>query len=440
MAGWLYNWRRLTGGLLGAKHLQHSLPAMIDQAAVSLASFATVAILGRYGGESVLGRYYLPLTILLWLTNIQGELVTSAYAVYRQRMHGAEAEQYSGSVVVIEMIVASAATGIFLLLAIAAAHQWLFSELLPCFLVLCVAAPFWQFRAFCRYFSFANLDFVSPLVMDLVTTVAQMVLLASLAAAGMLSAAHAHAVLGVASALGVMTLLVTNRPKFSVRWVRVWQDWKRNWSFTRWALASQLIGCASPYIVPWLAATRLGNDAAGLYAAGVNLCGIASLFILGIAHALTPHAARAYASGGPSRLVRVLWQSALAFAAGVGTFVLTVAFGGDYLMQLLYGARFSGMHLVITFLALATFSNSMAIVAGNGLWAMDRPRTNLWADLVTLAVTLLLAWSWCHLWGLAGIAGAVLAGNTAGAATRMWLLWQAVREEWRKAVPVGESL
>ncbi len=423
-------WKCFVSGLLRAEHLRRSIPAMLDQALVSLAAFATVAILARAVGEAELGYYYLPFTVLLWTTNLQGELVTSAYAVYRQRMRGQELAEYTGSVVFIELLVAASATLIFALLALVARNHPVGTS----FAVLCIAGPLWQIRAFCRYFSFANFRFGSPLFMDLVTTAVQVLLMLLLAWLGALRAPVAHAVLGLASAAGIATFLSLFRTPICIRPRRVWQDWKRNWSFTQWALASQLIGCATPYVIPWLVDWRLGEQAAGRYAAGVNLCGIASLFVLGIAHSLTPHAAKAFSDGGVPALRRVLAQTTLAFIAGLGTFAFGIALMGDQLMQMLYGGSFAGMQTVVTLLALAALINSLAIVAGNGLWAMDRPRTNLWADAVTCFVTLTIAWFGCQVWGLAGAAAAILTGNLAGTLTRLGLLWLSFHEQIRLAV------
>jgi O-antigen/teichoic acid export membrane protein len=427
---WLRGVTRTLYDLIAEEHLRRSVVAMLDQAVVSLAAFATVAILGRVAGQAELGRYYLPFTILLFAVNIQGELVTSAYAVYRQRRGGKELRQYSGSVVVFE--------GISLILgAVVFFGCWLVSSwtsgpdsLRECFLLLIVAGPLWQLRAFCRYYAFANLQFATPLIMDAVTTVVQIGILILLARSSQLTASTTYIALAVACAVGVATWVSVGRPVIEVRTERLWTDWKENWAFSRWALASQVIGCTTPYVIPWLVANGLGQAEAGTYAACVNLCGIATMFVLGIAHSLTPHAARAYATGGLDRLRRVLVRSATAFAFGLGCYCLIMFLVGEPLMGLLYGPRFTDTQWVLNLLALATLANSMAIVAGNGIWALDCPRANLWGDLVTLVVTVGAAIMLLPVAGLLGVAGAVLLGNALGAATRVTvlaMLWKKVR-------------
>lgn len=415
-------WLQRPLALLAEEHLRKSVLAMVDQAVVSLAAFATVAILGRFAGQSELGRYYLPFTILLFTVNVQGELVTSAYAVYRHRRTGRQLREYSGSVMVFEGVMAFTGMCLFWGLWAASRYGWMPRELADCFFVLGLAAPAWQIRAFLRYYSFANLQFFAPLVMDSVATVSQLVILFSLVGAGWLLASTVHAALGVACLLGVAAWVAYDRPKVRINRSRLWRDWKENWSFSRWALVSQLIGCGAPYVVPWLVARHLGHPAAGVLAACTNLCGISTMFVLGIAHSLTPHAARAYATGGVAHLRRVLWRSAIAFAVGLTLFCMVMFFSGEFLMGALYGPQFTDTGWTLVLLSLATLANSMAIVAGNGLWAIDRPRANLWADAVTLLVTLGATEILLPVAGVAGVAGAILLGNSLGAATRVGVL------------------
>ena len=61
---------------------------------------------------------------------------------------------------------------------------------------------------------------------------------------------------------------------------------------------------------------------------------------------------------------------------------------GDQPAVLVYGERCGGTGLILALAAASMLANSLSITAGNGLWALERPRANFAADACTLAVTM----------------------------------------------------
>src|SRR6185295_17625777 len=72
---------------------------------------------------------------------------------------------------------------------------------------------------------------------------------------------------------------------------------------------------------------------------------------------------------------------------------------------------------ILFVLALGLLANSLGIVAGNGLWAIDQPRSNFFADVCCLLITLVAA-TLIIPFGTLGAALAILAGTTSGAVVR----------------------
>jgi O-antigen/teichoic acid export membrane protein len=120
-------------------------------------------------------------------------------------------------------------------------------------------------------------------------------------------------------------------------------------------------------------------------------------------------------------------RTAATFSIGVGTFCITIVLFGELAMTSIYGPSFSGTHLAVTLLALGVLTNSFAIVAGNGLWAVDRPQANLIADATVLLVTLGAAALLIHPYGILGAASATLIGSAAGAITRFIVFRRVLR-------------
>jgi O-antigen/teichoic acid export membrane protein len=216
-------------------------------------------------------------------------------------------------------------------------------------------------------------------------------------------------------------------------------DWKHNWTFARWSLASFLIASTTPVLMPWIVALTHGKAATGALGACVTLINVAGIYVTGVSNMLTPRAARAFTHGGRAELSGVLKRTALLFLATLGTFCLAVVLAGDLPTTLVYGSRFSGMSTVLTLLAVSMLVNSMGITAGNGLWAMERPAANFAADLCCFAATVGAAAILVGPLGVLGAAAAILAGTGAGAAVRFFTLVRLLADADRSAVAGGPA-
>jgi O-antigen/teichoic acid export membrane protein len=181
------------------------------------------------------------------------------------------------------------------------------------------------------------------------------------------------------------------------------------------------------YLAPWLIAWTHGEAATGVLAACVTVVNVVGMFVTGVSNALTPRAARAYSTGGMASLRTVLMESLAVFLVTIGGFCAFLALTGDLLVTFVYGDRFAGAALVLLLLALQMLMNSLGIVAGNGLWAVNRPRANFLADVATLVASAGAMALSIPGYGVTGAAFGLLAGTTIGAAIRTWTLLQMLR-------------
>jgi O-antigen/teichoic acid export membrane protein len=248
-----------------------------------------------------------------------------------------------------------------------------------------------------------------------------------------MTAAGAYVVLGIACAIPVAGWWWRKNIDVAFAPQRFWEDWRQNWTFSRWSLASQIVGTLPAQVLPWCLAQAHGVAVTGVFAACASLTGIAMMFVLGMANALTPQAAQAFSQGGVPALRRVMRRTALIFAVTVGLFCITIAIGGELVMQLFYGSRYGGVHLAFALLSCGVLTNSLAIVAGNGLWAVNRPRANVIADVCILCVTVSAAFFLVGPWGITGAATATLLGNTAGMLARALIARRVLAQVARSA-------
>ena len=416
---------RLLRQIRGSSLLTKSGLSVFDQGVVSGTSFATSVLLGRFATQDELGVYYLALSVFYFARGIQEQVVCAPYMIYCGRKGEHERAEYAGSALVHQCVV-MLVTAVVLLVALAAG-------ILPAgaqtaFWLLVVAAPLMLVREFARQMSFAHLDLVRATILDVATSLLQFAALVVLAATGGLTITAALATLAVASGLATVGWLATSRQKMVAGLKAALRDWSHNWLFARWALASQLLACTTPYVMPWVVALIHGEAQTGMLGACTTLVGLSSTFLQGLGNFLSPRAAQAFAHGGLRELRSVLIKTALLFAATLGMLAVLGFLLGEQVAVLLYGPQFAGAGVIIGVLSLSVLANSFGMTAGNGLWAMERPRANFVADVIALGVTIVATIGFVPTWGPLGAAISTLVGTATDAAIRLWILHRAMRE------------
>ena len=106
------------------------------------------------------------------------------------------------------------------------------------------------------------------------------------------------------------------------------------------------------------------------------------------------------------------------YAGVLGAFALFVLASGDFLLVLVFGAKYGGYGAVIGVLALSMLAQSMGVTAGIGLWAIDHPKANLAADVCALVITLTVMFCLLQSLGALGAALGDLAGKVSGGLVR----------------------
>jgi O-antigen/teichoic acid export membrane protein len=438
----------LVNFLLGATARKGFL-ALFDQAVVSGTTFATSVLIGRLGSQHELGVYYLALTVVLLVQGLQERAVSTPYTVYCNRCRDQRLASYTGSALLLQF--ALSATSVLALAVILGLLTLGLGpgELAGAVWVLLGALPLMLLREFLRSLAIAHLRLGRAVALDAVVSALQIGGLLLLAVLGLLSAATAYAAIGAACGVACLgwalqradwkkvwkKLSGTSRPEdpagaphrscltpssssLSLDRSRVIGDWRQNWSFAKWVIASNLVGESGRYALPWVLAMVHGAAATGLLAASLTLVGVANVFVAGLSKFVTAKAARAYADGGSRSLRRVLAGAAVVMAVVLGGFCLLFLVAGSWLAETVFGPEYAGCGTVTAVLACGVLVTSLGNTVGQGLWAMDRPRANFLPDLSASAVTVyVLVWL-VSSHGVLGAAVAILAGAVVGALLR----------------------
>ena len=409
---------RLMATTMARPAVRHGSLSLFDQAVVSGTSFVTSMIVGRLCSKEELGVFYLALTVVYLARGIQEQVVSAPYVIYHHRRRGEALAMYSGSA----LLHYAGVTAVSLLMLLGLLGMLSIgigpTGLAPVAWILMGALPLLLLREFIRRFTVAHLEMVAAIAIDASVAAIQLGGLLALAYYHKLTVTSAYITMGAACAIACAGWFMAKRRPMRFSWSRAVADWRHNWGFGRWALMSHMVGSISPYLMPWFVIAARGKAEAGVLAACLSLAGVASMFVVGVATYLTPKAALAFHSGGVDELRRVLRVAALVYAAVLGAFALFVLATGDFLLVLAFGSKYAGYGGALGIMAASMTALGMSITAGNGLWAIDRPKANFAADATTLFTNLTVVLCLVQPLGVYGAALADLGGNIIGAAVR----------------------
>ncbi|MBN2475163.1 MAG: hypothetical protein JXB62_11180 [Pirellulales bacterium] len=401
--------------------------SVFDQGVVSMTSFLTSVIVARATSREDLGVYYLALTLFFLARGVQTQILTAPYLFFCHRRQGSDSAKYTGSVLVHQFVYAALVAVCLLGVAVAIQLGLGPRDLGPVVWVLLGVAPLLLLREFHRQHSLSRLKVARALAFDVPHALLQVGSLLLLWRFVGLSVAGVYAVMGIAAALVCLPWFVLQRRRWHIERGCIAADWRQNWSFARWTLASHLAGCSTPYIMPWIVVAAAGSGAAGLYGACGTLAGVAGIFVMGLGNYLAPKARREFAVEGKAALCRTLARGAAVFGVVVGGLCLLSLAVGEQVVVLVYDRQCAGGGAILTLLMLSLLAISLQMVAGSGLWAIGRPKATLLPDVCVLVVTLGAAAVAVGPLGPTGAALASLAGAVTGAVLKTSCFLQLIR-------------
>ncbi len=400
--------------------------AVAAQAVYSGTSFLSTVILARLCDPDAFGVYYLAFTIALFAQGIQERLISTPYTIYCNRGGRDSAARYTGSVLLHQIVMSLLCSVGILALAAGIYFSGAMPGLAPVMVALAGMLPLLMLRSFVRQALIAHLDLTAAIVLDLAVAALQLGGLVALGAAGRLTAPVAYLVMGTACGVAVVAWFAIVRPSLSFSFSQSIADWRRNWAFAKWVVASNLAGSAAVYAVPWILGAVHDTAATALLGACLSLVGLANMFMAGLDSYLTPKAARSFAQRGLPGLTSVLWKSTAFIAILLSVMCVFFAVAGEPLAAIIYKGKYAGAGPIVTVLAVAVLINNLGNSAGRGLWILDRPRENLVPDAVLSVVTLAVFVVLVQPLGAFGAALATLAGNLVGAIVRTWSFAEAL--------------
>ena len=408
--------RALVAALRSSETVAKAFVTVTDQGVVSVTNFASSVIVGRACSKGELGLYMLGFSIVLFATNMQTALISSAHIIYSPRMHGRDRKQYTGSTFIHQVtyaavaVVGLAVAGLLLPLA---GGDW--ADLSPIVWTLTCLVPFILLREYARQVCFAAMRAPVALALDTFVAVVQICGLLLLARSGVLLAHRAFALLGAGCAAASLVWLLTMRTNLVLRLGAAASDFGRNWGFSKWLVACNMVYLGSNMAYPWLLVYYHGKEANGVLGACTLALVLANPFMLGMHNFLGPKIAHALAEGGVARLQQVTWRATVFFAVTMGSFCLAMAVGGGWLVALVYSKEYAGNGLLVAVLALGQLPVALTLPTNSALSALERSDKHFRSLMVSLAVTAAIGIWLVKAYGPLGVAWGLVATHLASA-------------------------
>ena len=362
----------------------------------SLASFLTVAAVGRWAGANELGVFALSMSCYFLVISVADTLIATPYTYLHAHtpIEGRDRLAFAGAAGA-ALVGGAAALALTLLWWrdwSALAHLW---PVLPGVVLLTVL------REFLRRHLLVSRRYGALFVCDASLALLQVSAVLGLAFWGRITAFNAVAAVGSASAVSIVTTT-------GLRWLPpiavgrqalryLPQFLRESWRFGRWLFMGGLCHVGSVQLYPWLAMASGGVRQAGLYAACLSVVGLINPLLLGLSNYFRPRFMQEL--GSPPRsavFAAYVAKRAAVFVLPALVWAVALVVFGSSALELLYGAEFRGGGTALSWMGWGTLAVAVAAPVQLALLALYAPATNLAYHGFNL--TLLVAASWLG-WG-----------------------------------------
>ena len=277
-------------------------------------------------------------------------MISTPYTIYCNRGGRDSAVRYTGSVLLHQIVMSLLCSVGILALAAGIYFSGAMPGLAPVMVALAGMLPLLMLRSFVRQALIAHLDLTAAIVLDLAVAALQLGGLVALGAAGRLTAPVAYLVMGTACGVAVVAWFAIVRPSLSFSFSQSIADWRRNWAFAKWVVASNLAGSAAVYAVPWIlgaSSRHRRHGTAGRLLEPRRAC----QHVHGrTGFLLDSQGARSFAQRGLPGLMSVLWKSTAFIAILLSVMCVFFAVAGGPLAAIIYKGKYAGAGPIVTVL------------------------------------------------------------------------------------------
>jgi O-antigen/teichoic acid export membrane protein len=384
---------RLSGG--------KELSALIDQALVSGANFATNVILARALGIREYGVFALSWMAVLFASSLQWAFIVSPMMSVGPKQEEHDRPFYYGAVLIQEIAFAALSVAAMLIVLRASVlrfPQWNVQGLgLP----LSFATFAYLLQDFVRRYFFSTGRSKFALLSDAISYLTQIPIILLLSHRANFSSSIALWIIGATSLVSfLVSWLWFESVKFRVSALR--KVAVRHWKISRWLAPSAFMQWSSGNLFIVAAPIYYGAAAAAVLRAAQNIVGVAHIWFLGLENVVPAEAARRMHSQGLDAAFNYIKQ--IIFRWGLITlgFVSIVSLRPNLWLKLVYGPQYAGYGHILQLYALLYLMSFFAGPLRAGLQALEYTAPIFWSYSAMTVFSLAFAAPFAQWFGLTG--------------------------------------
>ena len=393
---------------------------LFDQGFLSLATFATGALLARATDKGQYSAYVLALSLILLLQGIHRALVSAPFTIYAPHLSERDRNIYQGSAFVHTLLLCALISAAMIPLAAIGGNSIpgaTSSGLAALFPLLAVVTSSQLVRDFIRNALLARLHISAGVIASVLGTTAQFTLITWFFVTGRLTVANALLATAVTAVLAAGYMLWRNRGLMDMVSTRIWMDFLRSLRTGKWVLIDVFAYMAASQAYPWLLLYLLDPHSVAIFGVCSSFAGLTGPFLRGANAYIHPRMVHGYKDANVNGLARLTGLSVVAVSIPYVAWLLIGSVFANELLGLIYGTAYSGYAVLTILLLIRAAIEGTSSPLSAALQTLER------ADVVTVSlvlgacITLGLGW---FLISNMGLAGAGLAAAVSSLATALW--------------------
>ncbi len=384
--------------------------ALLDQALVSGANFATNILLARALGFRQYGVFALAWMVVLFANSLQYAFVITPMVSIGPKQTPEEQPAYNGAVLAQEVAFALLAA-LAVLAGVRLSSVWFPSwRIGGLALPLAVATLAYLLQDFLRRYFFSTRQSGAALLSDAVSYLTQLPILYTMSRRPHVTNSAILWVIGATSFAGFAACAHRYGP-FQVRAASVRETFRRHWHMSRWLAPSAFMQWGAGNLFLMAAPVYYGASAAAALRAAQNIVAVAHVWFLGLDNVVPAEAARQMHRGGQQALVRYIRQVAVQWGGLTLLFAAAISVFPRFWLHLAYGAKYAGDAPVLRLYALLYFMIFLSGPLRAGLQALEYTAPIFWSYPVLIAFSITLAGPFSRNLGLNGSLIGMIAVN-----------------------------
>jgi O-antigen/teichoic acid export membrane protein len=386
--------------------LRRGATAIADQGLFATSGFLVNVLLARWLPREEYGAYALAFSIYLFLSSFHNALLLEPMSVYGPASYRNSLPEYLGRLFRLHFVVTVllglvtcigiTVVGFFYKTGVLLSALWGVGLGIPWMLL------FWLWRR-AAYLQLRPEVAARGAAANTFSVLTLMFVFHSL---GWLTPFTAFVLQGIAGIIGTVVLIVSVRPQLRLSWMDAAMRamLRQHWDYGRWVVVTAFVFWLAGDAYYVIVGSSMGMTDVAAFRAVQNFVRPISQFMVAITLLLVPWASARFADGANSAFQRAISRISMIFTVAAVTYLVGLLLLGRWLMEVLYGGKYTQFAYLLPFMALSILFTAAAEGPATAVRAMKVPSEIFWAYTAAAMLTIVPGLMLTRHWGLVGAA------------------------------------